>query len=114
MCYPKKDLGIKMTNAMKETLANENDRKTASPTESAVRGSWRREHSGADDLKRCFAWEHIIRIVRERALCVREDKAFWSCQCGWYRGYISDYPSRNTFCIPGFYYAHGTHVKKHI
>lgn len=40
MCYPKKDLGIKMTNAMKETLANENDRKMASPTESAVRGNW--------------------------------------------------------------------------
>jgi len=42
-----------LENAMKETLANENDRKTASPTESAVRGSWRREHSGADYLKRC-------------------------------------------------------------
>ncbi len=64
-------------NAMKETLANENDRKTASPTESAVRGSWRREHSGADDLKRRSVCRHLIRIIRGRALSVREDKAFW-------------------------------------
>ena len=37
-------------NAMKETLAKGNDRNTASPTESAVCGSWRREHSGAGCL----------------------------------------------------------------
>lgn len=67
---------INLSNAMKETLANENDRKTASPTESAVRGSWRREHSGADCLKRCFVYECFIRIVRERALSVREDETF--------------------------------------
>ncbi len=35
---------------MKETLAKGNDRNTASPTESAVCGSWRREHSGAGYL----------------------------------------------------------------
>ncbi len=33
---------------MKETLVKENDRNTASPTESAVCGSLQREHSGAD------------------------------------------------------------------
>ncbi len=45
---------------MKETLANENDRKTASPTESAVRGSWRREHSGADGLNQCLTHDTIL------------------------------------------------------
>lgn len=49
-----------LTNAMKETLANENDRKTASPTESAVRGSWRREHSGADGLNQCLTHDTIL------------------------------------------------------
>ena len=39
-------------NALKETLVRENDRKTASPTESAVSGNWRREHSGAGCLSR--------------------------------------------------------------
>ena len=38
-----------MENAKKETLAGENDRKAASPTESAARGKLRRERSGADD-----------------------------------------------------------------
>ncbi len=37
---------------MKETLVQENDRKTASPTESAVRRREQREHSGADYLKK--------------------------------------------------------------
>ncbi len=45
---------------MKETLANENDRKTASPTESAVRGNWRREHSGADYLKRQGRYNALV------------------------------------------------------
>lgn len=36
---------------MKETLAVENDRNVASPTESAACGNQRREHSGADVLK---------------------------------------------------------------
>lgn len=58
---------------MKETLVRENDRKTASPTESAVSGSWRREHSGADYLKSLSSADRPIRIIRERALSVRED-----------------------------------------
>lgn len=41
----------KVINAMKETLAVKSDRNTASPTESAVCGKQRREHSGADCLK---------------------------------------------------------------
>ena len=37
---------------MKETRPEENDRNTASPTESAVCGRQEREHSGADYLNR--------------------------------------------------------------
>ena len=42
--------GENIENAEKETLVKENDRDAASPTESAVRGSLQREHSGADYL----------------------------------------------------------------
>jgi len=47
---------------MKETLVKGYDRKTASPTESAVRGSWHREHSGADHLNGwLLGWYVIMR-----------------------------------------------------
>ncbi len=67
---------------MKETLAGESDRKTASPTESAVSGNRRRERSGADRLNGGTgggpvdggaAGESTARAVREHALSVREE-----------------------------------------
>ncbi|MGN0401870.1 MAG: hypothetical protein ACI4HQ_06365 [Acetatifactor sp.] len=56
-------------NAMKETLTEENDRKTASPTESAVSGRRYREHSGAGYLNR-----KLIRAARGHALNAREGR----------------------------------------
>lgn len=44
---------------MKETLAVKSDRNMASPTESAVCGKQRREHSGADCLKGCCVGQYV-------------------------------------------------------
>lgn len=60
--YYKPKLKNYFVNAMKETLAKGNDRNTASPTESAVCGSWRREHSGAGDLNCRIS--HAARMTR--------------------------------------------------
>ena len=60
--YYKPKLKNYFLNAMKETLAKGNDRNTASPTESAVCGSWRREHSGAGDLNCRIS--HAARMTR--------------------------------------------------
>ena len=96
---------FQITNALKETLSAEYDRKAASPTESAARWKQRWEHSGADHLKpsrvirttyvTCREWTERSNILLEMSVC----------QCGWYRGYdlrlsvpgYSDYVSRDFF-----------------
>jgi len=60
---------------MKETLVRGSNRKTASPTESAVGRNWRRERSGAGCLSR-NPWkrQERVRAAREHALSEREDQ----------------------------------------
>ena len=95
---------FQITNALKETLSAEYDRKVASPTESAARWKQRWEHSGADHLKpsrvirttyvTCREWTERSNILLEMSVC----------QSGWYRGYeLKIIRPGIQKCIPGLF-----------
>ena len=122
MCYPKKKPGIEMR-------LYKNRMTTFIKCHEGDSCQWKRQEDGVTDWERCprkltkgtlrsrlsenrSFYRYASRVVRGRALNAGECKVIccssqermkrWFCQCGWYRGYISDYPSRNTVCIPGF------------
>lgn len=108
---------------MKETLAGENDRKTASPTESAVSGKRYREHSGAgclnknrvtDIVSRGLAAFRNVRAARRHALSAGEDRPTGVRPIN--AGGTADktaYSSRDAGnCIPGFFVFMETSVRE--